>query len=68
MPISESIRESKRKYDKKRAEGAQFQRQYITDEYAKKIDELAKIYGTKKAVLLAGVDELYKKVESENKS
>lgn len=60
MSVSESIKASKQKYERKRSELPQFPRQYISDSDELKIQELLKIYGTKKAVLLAAIDELYK--------
>lgn len=61
----EKQREYGRKYDAKRALLPTFPKQRLTDEYDKKINELVKIYGTKKEVLLAGVDLLYENLKKE---
>lgn len=60
----EKQREYYRKYDKKRALLPTFPKQRLTEEYDNKINELVKIYGTKKSVLLAGVDLLYKNIKN----
>lgn len=64
MSISDKVREQKREHDRKRALLPQFPRQRIDKESASKIDDLVKIFGTKKAVLLAAIDLLH---ESEKK-
>lgn len=70
MSISEIKKEKQREYgrkhDAKRALLPTFPKQRLTDEYDNKINELVKIYGTKKAVLLAGVDLLYENVKNKN--
>lgn len=66
MSVSEKVRAQKRAHDRKRASLPTFPKQYITDEYNNKINELVLIFGNKKTVLLRAIDELYiKEIKSE---
>lgn len=64
----EKRRAQKRAYDEKRANQPTFPKTRLDDDRARKLEKLTAHYGSKKAVLTAGIDILYENLEkAENK-
>lgn len=61
MTVSDKIKAQKRAYDVKRSTLPQFPKQRMDEECAKKIEELLKIFDTKKAIFLEAINDLHKK-------
>jgi hypothetical protein len=57
----EKIKAQKRAYDLKRAALPHFPKQRLDDECNAKINDLLKIFETKKALFFEAIDELHKK-------